>query len=67
MNRAPTVVDPSELKAKYKHKGLTEKEFLQTAYFDKSIKNHIPIHKECNGRVLASSLSKLIGVILDPI
>ena len=67
MNRNKTISDPSELKQKYKHKGLTEKEFLQTAYVDSSLKNYVPITKEYNGRVLASNLSKLIGSILDPI
>ena len=44
---------------------MTEAEFMQTAYLDKSIKDYLPHYKENNNMVLPCKKSKLVGIILD--
>jgi len=56
-----------QLKQKTWFKGLSEKDFLLTAFDDGSMKDYMPAAKEFNGSVLASMNSKLIGSIIDPI
>ena len=48
------------------YKEMTENQFLQQAYKHESIKDCIPAKKEYNGSVLASSSSKLIASIINP-
>lgn len=46
---------------------LTEEEYITDAYKDESLKNCLPTGKEYNSSVLASSNSKLVGLIMDKI
>jgi hypothetical protein len=46
---------------------LTEQEYIAEAYKDESLKNNLPCGKEFNSSVLASSKSRLVGLIMDKI
>ena len=52
---------------KKRYRGLTELEYMQSAYNDDSIKGMLSLKQERNGSVLASKESMLVAVIFDPV
>jgi hypothetical protein len=60
------IVEPKKIQRK-RYRGLSEIEYLQTAYNDESLKGMISMKQERNGSVMPTKESNLIGVIFDPI